>query len=93
MEAALSMFGQFKLPYDVWIDGEGFPRRLSTVLDFSSFAPAGISTVNTLPGVAPSLVFGYELFDFGNPEHIEVPTASDVTVIDLDDIGAWGTRY
>ena len=93
LEAALSLFGQVKLPYDVWIDGEGLPRRLSTVLDFSSFAPAGVTTLKTMPGVAPSLVFGYELFDFGNPERIEVPAASEVTVIDLDDMSAFGSTY
>ena len=94
MEAALSLFGQVKLPYEVWIDNDGLPRRLSTVLDFSSFAPAGVTSLNTMPGIAPSLVFGYELFDFGNPERIEVPAAAEVTVIDLDDLAGWdGASY
>jgi hypothetical protein len=93
LDAALSFFAQMSLPYDVWIDGEGFPRRLATSFDFASFAPMMGGTTGMPSGVAaPSMVFAYELFDFGKPEAIELPAPSQVTALNLSqfETGALG---
>lgn len=77
-EAMMPFIEAFKLPYDVWIDGDGFPRRLAAVLDFGSFVPAGTPT----SGPTPRLTLTYELFNFGTPDAIALPAASEVTLLD-----------
>lgn len=68
----------FEMPFDVWIDGDGLPRRMRMTMDFSSmgFVPAGSE--------APAMSFTYEMFDYGEPVTIRLPDASEVTPIEDD---------
>lgn len=68
----------FLMPFDVWIDGDGLPRRMRMTMDFSSlgFVPAGSE--------APAMSFTYEMFDYGEPVAIRIPSASEVTPIEDD---------
>lgn len=87
LEAALPALGGLTLPYDVWLDGNGLPRRISATLDFGAFAFGG---AGSLGDAVPALVSTYELFDYGMPEVIDLPAASQVTVVDAATLAALG---
>jgi hypothetical protein len=81
MQAMLPFLEAFRLPYEVWIDAAGLPRRMSTTLDFGGFVPPSAATPT--PGTpAPGMVFTYELFDFGSAVNIDLPAPSQVTAVD-----------
>ena len=77
-DVMMPFFEALKLPYEVWVDAEGLPRRLTATLDFRSFAPAGAVAAEP----APALTFTYDLFDFGAPTAIALPVDSAVTALD-----------
>ncbi len=76
LNAAMPVLDAFRIPYDVWVDADGLPRRITTTLDFGALG--GQPTTGTTPG----MVFSYELFDYGTPGEIALPPASEVTVVD-----------
>ncbi len=78
LQAMMPFFEAFRLPYEVWVDTEGLPRRLATTLDFRSFAPAGVPASEPVP----VLTFASDLFDFGFPAAITLPVPSEVTALD-----------
>ncbi len=78
LEAMMPFFQALRLPYEVYVDAEGLPRRLATTLDLGTLAPAG----SAMPGPAPALTFTYDLFGFGTPAAIELPVAARVTALD-----------
>ncbi|MSP23158.1 MAG: hypothetical protein EXR66_09190 [Dehalococcoidia bacterium] len=87
-DAALPLLGVLSLPYDAWIDSEGLPRRMSTTLDVGAFGLGGAGAPTT--GTAPAMVFTYELFEYGSPEVIDLPAASQVTVVDAATFDSFG---
>jgi hypothetical protein len=80
LDASRPFLAALSLPYDVWLDGDGLPRRMSLTLDFGTFAFGGAGTPSAPP--APAMVVSYDLFDFGNPEVLDLPPASQVTAVD-----------
>jgi len=67
-EALSQMGGDGILPGEVWLDGDGLPRRF--VYDMS--LPLG-------DGGAPAVLhFSMEMFDFGQPVSVTTPPDSDV---------------
>lgn len=60
------------LPFDAWVDDAGRVRRLDVAIDSGTFAD--------LPGVG-SVGMTFELFGFGEPVHIDLPSSGDVTDI------------
>lgn len=72
MEAQLDQIGGMGLesvPVDVWVGDDGLPRRLQMAFD-------GMGAALGVPGSATMTL---ELFDWGEPVSIEVPSADDVT--------------
>jgi hypothetical protein len=87
LEVVLPALGGVTLPYDVWIDGDGLPRRISTTLDFGAFSLGGAGGTG---GTTPALVSTYELFDYGTPGGIDLPAPSQVTAIDAATLAGLG---
>jgi hypothetical protein len=56
-----------EVPITVWVDDEGLPRRLTMELGFGSTTDL------------PSATMSIELFDYGEPVDIVVPSEDDVT--------------
>jgi len=79
LDPMMPFFQALKLPYEVWVDAEGLPRRLTATLDLRSFAPAGVAATGE---PMPALTFTYDLFDFGAPDPIELPPTGDVTALE-----------
>ncbi len=74
-------------PLDIWIDDEGYIRRILLVTDFSDFGGVGRYTEETVGAITLS----YEVYDVGESILIEAPPLSDVTSFDdafLEDVGA-----
>ena len=72
-------------PLDVWIDDEGFIRRILLVTDFSDFGGVGRYTEETVGAVTLS----YEVFGLGEAILIQPPPFYDVTPLDgafLEDV-------
>lgn len=67
-------FGMDSLPADIWVDGEGFVRKVQYTL---IVAPP--PTDRRAPAV--TMDFSMEMYDFGKPVHISVPPAGQVTDI------------
>jgi len=59
-----------KIPFEIWIDGQGLPRRQRISMDFGDLVPGteGASMDMTI-----------DLSDFGEPVDIKVPRRSEVT--------------
>jgi hypothetical protein len=59
-----------KIPFEIWIDGQGLPRRQRISMDFGDLVPGteGASMDMTI-----------DLSDFGQPVDIQVPRRSEVT--------------
>jgi hypothetical protein len=74
LEMALEQFEALgideKLPFEIWIDPEGLPRRQEITMDFGDLVP-GSEDVR--------MEMTVDLSDFGEPVDIEVPDPSDVT--------------
>jgi hypothetical protein len=72
-------------PLDVWIDDQGYIRRILLVTDFSDFGGVGRYTEETVGAITLS----YELYDVGETILIEPPPFADVTSFDgafLEDV-------
>lgn len=69
-----------EFPIEVWIDGDGLPRRMHMELDLGKLAPGA------LPDSA-AMSMTMELFDFGEDVSIEAPPTGEVTdITDLSDL-------
>ncbi len=60
-----------EIPVEVWVDADGLPRRVT--MTFAGLAPQSGS------GEDASIQISIELFDYGDPVTIEVPSADEVT--------------
>ncbi len=74
LEMALDQLGALgmekDLPFEIWIDGDGFPRRQRIEMDFGAIVPGD--------GEA-SMEMTVEFSAFGEPVDIDVPKPSEVT--------------
>lgn len=79
LEAAVEQFEalgiETKIPFEIWIDEEGLPRRQAITMDFGDIVPGA--------GDA-SMEMTVDYSAFGEPVDVEIPKASQVTdVTDL----------
>jgi hypothetical protein len=79
LEAAVEQFEalgiETKIPFEIWIDEEGLPRRQGITMDFGDLVPGA--------GEA-SMEMTVDYSAFGEPVHVQIPKASQVTdVTDL----------
>ncbi len=72
------------LPVEVWIDGEGLPRRLR--MQVGDLAKSAVAASMGVGGTATMTI---ELFDYGQPVTVVVPDASEVQPLG-DLLGAFG---
>jgi hypothetical protein len=74
LEAAVEQFAALgideKIPFEIWIDEEGFPRRQRITMDFGDLVPGSEDA---------SLDMTVDYSAFGEPVEVEVPKASQVT--------------
>lgn len=74
LKAAVKQFESLgiddKIPFEIWIDAEGLPRRQRITMDFGKLLP-GAEEAN--------LEMTVDFSDFGKPVDIEIPDPSDVT--------------
>lgn len=65
----LGAAGVTSLPLEVWVDDDGLPRRMQMELE-------GVGASMGVPGSATMTM---EVFDYGEPYAVEVPSPSEVT--------------
>jgi len=74
LKAAVKQFESIgiddKIPFEIWIDAEGLPRRQRITMDFGKLVPEA--------GEA-NLEMTVDFSDFGKPVDIEIPDPSEVT--------------
>jgi hypothetical protein len=74
LKAAVKQFESLgiddKIPFEIWIDAEGLPRRQRITMDFGKLVP-GAEEAN--------LEMTVDFSDFGKPVDIEIPDPSEVT--------------
>jgi len=74
LKAAVKQFESLgiddKIPFEIWIDAEGLPRRQRITMDFGKLVPEA--------GEA-NLEMTVDFSDFGKPVDIEIPDPSEVT--------------
>ena len=75
-----------KIPFEIWIDEEGLPRRQRISLDFGDLVPGD---------EAASMRITVDFSDLGKPVEIEIPRPSEVTDMTeaLADAGAGSGAY
>jgi hypothetical protein len=85
LEAAVEQFEALgidqRIPFQIWIDDEGLPRRQRITMDFGDLVPgAGEARME--------MTVDYSAF--GEPVHVEIPKASEVTDVTkmMKDAGA-----
>ncbi len=76
LNTAMPALDAFRIPYDVWVDVDGLPRRITTTLDFGALGGPSAT------GATPGMVFSYDLFDYGSLGEIVLPPEGLVTVVD-----------
>jgi hypothetical protein len=59
-----------KIPFEIWIDEEGLPRRQRITMDFGKLVPGAEEA---------SMAMTVDFSDFGKPVDIEIPRPSEVT--------------
>jgi hypothetical protein len=59
-----------KIPFDIWIDEDGLPRRQRMTMDFGKLVPGAKEA---------SMEMTVDFSDFGKPVHIQIPDPSEVT--------------
>ena len=59
-----------KIPFKIWIDGEGLPRRQRITMDFGKLVPGAEEA---------SMEMTVDFSDFGKPVNITIPNPSEVT--------------
>ena len=76
LEAAVKQFEALgieeKIPFELWIDDEGLPRRQRVTMDFGDLVPGTEEAF---------LKMTVDYSAFGEPVHVQVPKASQVTDI------------
>ena len=76
LEAAVEQFSALgideKIPFQIWIDEDGLPRRQRITMDFGDLVPGAEEAL---------LDMTVDYSAFGEPVNVEVPKASQVTVI------------
>jgi len=84
LEAAVEQFESLgideKIPFEIWIDEEGFPRRQRITMDFGDLVPGA--------GEA-SMEMTVDYSAFGEPVEVELPKPSEVTDVS-DHMGGAG---
>jgi hexokinase len=75
LRRAIELSGTTTYPVDVWIDGDGFLRRMRTTQ---------VEAPPDAPGTVVTVTATEELSAFGIPAQVAVPPASDVA--DLADL-------
>jgi hypothetical protein len=84
VEAQLDKLGDGSMPLDVWVDADGLPRRVQ--LDMGGvLATAGL-------GGEPTALMTMELFDYGQPVDIQVPSPDEVQAF-TDLLGGLGDVF
>jgi hypothetical protein len=87
LEAAVKQFEALgideKIPFEIWIDDEGFPRRQRITMDFGGLVPGSEDAVMDMT---------VDYSAFGEPVKVEVPKASQVTDI-TDQMGGMGGDF
>jgi hypothetical protein len=82
LEATVEQFGSLgideKIPFEIWIDDEGLPRRQRITMGFGDLVPGTEEATMELT---------VDYSDFGQPVEIEVPKRSEVTDV-TDQMGA-----
>lgn len=80
VKAQLEQLGGAEVPVDVWIGGDGLPRRMQ--IDMS----------DTLGSVGGRAVMAMEFFDYGEPVDIQVPSPDEVQSL-TESLGAVGESF
>ncbi len=74
LEVALEQFASLgideKIPFEIWIDEEGLPRRQRITMDFGDLVPGAEEA---------SMEMTVDFSDFGKAVDIKIPSASEVT--------------
>jgi hypothetical protein len=74
LKAAVKQFESLgideKIPFEIWIDAEGLPRRQRITMDFGKLVPGAEEA---------SLDMTVDFSDFGKPVDIRIPDPSEVT--------------
>lgn len=74
LKAAVKQFESLgideKIPFEIWIDAEGLPRRQRITMDFGKLIPGADGA---------SMEMTVDFSDFGKPVNIEIPQPSEVT--------------
>lgn len=74
LEVALDQFASLgideKIPFEIWIDEEGLPRRQRITMDFGDLVPGAEEA---------SMEMTVDFSDFGKAVDIKIPSASEVT--------------
>ena len=74
LKAAVKQFESLgidkKIPFEIWIDAEGLPRRQRITMDFGKLVPGAEEA---------SLEMTVDFSDFGKPVDIKIPDPSEVT--------------
>ena len=90
LKAAVTQFESLgideKIPFEIWIDAEGLPRRQRITMDFGKLVP-GAEDAN--------MEMTIDFSDFGKPVHITIPDPSEVTDMTgaLGDAGSGSGAY
>ena len=88
LEATVEQFESLgideKIPFEIWIDDEGLPRRQRITMDFGDLIPGTDEA---------SMAMTVDYSDFGQPVDIEVPKRSEVTDLtdQIADVGGAGS--
>lgn len=81
LEMVVEQFGSLgideKIPFEIWIDEEGLPRRQRITVDFGKLVPGAEEA---------SMGMTVDFSDFGKPVDIDLPRPSEVT--DMTDVMA-----
>jgi len=72
--AKLRSSGLDRIPFDVWVDADGYVKRTQVSIDLSGLAPQGQTQ-----GGAPTLSMTFTFSDVGAPVEVEPPPADQVT--------------
>jgi hypothetical protein len=74
LKAAVKQFESLgideKIPFEIWIDAEGLPRRQRITMDFGKLIPGAEEA---------SMEMTVDFSDFGKPVDIQIPDPSEVT--------------
>ena len=72
LQQALTMFGDIKIPMDVWLDAAGRPRKISMSIDMTAI----VAKFGAPASLKPQVEISFELFDYGAPVTVVAPTGA-----------------